>query len=255
VVGRLPQSIHQQLRCRNKSLFPNPMREVLMKICCVCAWVLFVLLLCFAAHSLLYAEVAPTGERIINLPNDQGKWYLSVVGISGNETYERLMGWFNTDHQLMDLRNQVRFCIVRSGTPIFNERYKDNIKGLPTIRLQEADGTVVYEVYGSNIPDTADALYVDISGKVCAYLRPILPWRRDMERRCPKPLPAPDPQPQPNPQPDPEPQPIDDGGPPEMVEPKSQQYPVVLFAIMCAVAGASAGFVIRWKKTYPKEGG
>jgi len=208
-------------------------------------------------NSVAYAEVAPTEERILNLPNDEGKWYISVVGNPGNATYERAMGWFNTDPQLKDLRDQVRFCVVHAGTPIFKERYESNIAGLPTIRVQEADGTVVYEVHGSNIPETADEFYISISEKVCAITRPLLPWRRKMEqRKCPSPNPVPPDDLVPPLDLDPPAQPLDGDGPPDIaVNPGPPKYLLVLLAIACVVVGAGAGVVVQWRKTYPKESG
>jgi hypothetical protein len=60
--------------------------------------------------------------------------------------------------------------------------------------------------------------------------RPVLPWRRDMERRCPGP--GPNPQPAPQPGPDPEPQPIDDGGAPN-VEPEPAVFGVDCGTLPC----------------------
>lgn len=154
-----------------------------------------------------------------NLPNDQGKWYVSVVGDTNETAYRRVLGWFDADASLKRLKNQVHFCPITTGTPIYRERYAPNVKGLPTVRVQKPDGVVVYEAAGNNLPMTAEGLYGAIGGAVNSAqgIRSILPWRRDMERRCPGPCPTPNPQPAP--QPDPEPQPIDDGGPPDLGQP------------------------------------
>lgn len=160
-------------------------------------------------------------ERVVNLPNDSGKWYISVVGNANDARYNEIVGWFSTNPNLKKLKDQVHFCQVTTDTAIYKERYAGNVKGLPTVRMQKADGRVVYEAAGKNIPMTAAGLNGALANGVYSAegIRPVLPWRREMERRCPGPGPCPTPQPQPQPQPDPEPQPIDDNGPPNIDEP------------------------------------
>ena len=94
-------------------------------------------------------------ERVVNLPNDSGKWYVSVVGNANDARYNEIVGWFDTNASLKKLKNQVHFCPVTSDTAIYKERYASNVKGLPTVRVQKPDGTVVYEAAGKNIPMTA----------------------------------------------------------------------------------------------------
>jgi len=188
-------------------------------------------------------------ERVVNLPNDQGKWYVSVVGNVNDATYLRVLGWFNTNASLKSLKNKVHFCQVTNDTAIYKERYAGNVKALPTVRVQKSDGTVVYEVSGKSIPMTASGLYGAMANgaDIAEGARPVLPWRRGMEKRCPGPCP----QPQPQPQPDPEPQPIDDGTAPS-VEPSGGMPVVELIGILlaCVIAGAAVGLVVQWKKTY-----
>ena len=72
-------------------------------------------------------------------------------------------------------------------------------------------------------------------------IRPVLPWRKDMERRCP--WSCPNPQPQPQPQPDPAPQPIDDNGPP-YIEPEPQaDLPPWGVAVICLWQGTAKYFL------------
>jgi len=182
-------------------------------------------------------------ERIVKLPNDQGKWYVSVVGDARDVIYQRLLAWFDTSASLKTLKAQVHFCPIAAGTAIYQERYKENVKGLPTVRVQKPGGEVIYEAAGKNLPMSAEGLYGAIADGVYTAqgIRPILPWRREMERRCPGPGPCP--QPEPQPQPDPEPQPIDDGGAP-VVEPQAGGLEWVL-ALLCVggfVGGLAAGY-------------
>ena len=126
------------------------------------------------------------------------------------------------------------------------------MKGLPTVRMQKADGTVVYEAAGKNLPMTAAGLNGALAGAVstASGIRPILPWRRDMERRCPGP--CPNPQPNPQPQPDPEPQPIDDGGTPN-VDPDAQAEPPLWALALLCVAGVLRRHCLRLRQEAVRE--
>jgi len=183
-------------------------------------------------------------ERVVSLPKDQGKWYVSVGGNATDPRYNEIVGWFDTNASLKKLKNQVHFCPVTSDTAIYQARYAGNVKGLPTVRMQQPDGTVVYEAAGKHIPMTAAGLNGALAGAVSEAqgLRPVLPWRREMERRCPGPYPTP----QPGPQPDPEPQPIDDGGIPVIDDPPVEgAAPWGLLPPLCVAAlavGIACGY-------------
>ena len=170
-------------------------------------------------------------ERVVSLPQDQAKWYVSVVGDANNARYNEILGWFDSNPSLTKLKNQVHFCPVATGTAIYKDRYSGNVTGLPAVRLQTPDGKVIYEAAGKSIPLTAAGLNGALANAVneAEGLRPALPWRREMERRC---QPKPQPEPQPQPQPDPEPQPLDNGGKPD-VEPEPM-LPPWLLAPLCA---------------------
>jgi hypothetical protein len=186
---------------------------------------------CFADTATVNGVLAE--ERVINLPNDQGKWYISVVGSANDTAYLRLLGWFDSNTSLKVLKSQVRFCPVTTGHPMYQERYASNVKGLPTVRVQKANGEVVYEAAGKNIPMTVEGLYGAIaSGVHSAQGIRCIPWRR-----CP--------QPSPGPQPDPDTQPIDDGEAP-IVEPQPESaLPPWVLAMLCVVGflgGLSVGY-------------
>jgi len=197
-------------------------------------------------------------ERVVNLPQDSAKWYVSVVGSANDARYNGVVGWFSTNTNLKKLKDQVHFCQVTSDTAIYKDRYAANVKGLPTVRVQKPDGVVVYEASGKNLPMTAEGLYGVIAGAVntAQGIRPILPWRRDMERRCPGPGPCPSPNPSPDPQPDPEPQPIDDGGPPILDDPPVESaIPWGLLPPLCLaglVVGVACGYGKQlYRKLHP----
>ena len=67
------------------------------------------LLLCVLCVLALFAAVVPcfadtvngvlAEERVVNLPNDQGKWYISVVGNANDARYNEVLGWFETQFE------------------------------------------------------------------------------------------------------------------------------------------------------------
>lgn len=225
------------------------MNRVLLSVC---------LLLAALAAVPAFADIATANgvlaqERVVNLPNDQGKWYISVVGNAGDAAYRRVLGWFEANASLKDLKNKVHFCPVTSDTAIYQARYASNVKGLPTVRVQQPDGTVVYEASGKNLPMTAEGLFGAIASAVntAQGIRPVLPWRREMDRRCPRP--GPSPTPNPPPQPDPEPQPIDDGGPPDLESPVESVLPVWWAMLLALAIGAVVGVSQKWHETYRQK--
>ena len=214
------------------------MKKLLLSLLCIAV-------LCCTATA--FAVDMPRGvvaeERIINLPNDQAKWYISVVGDKNDANYQRVLRWFTTNEKLNKVRDQVHFCPIITGTAVYNTRYASNVKKLPTVRMQKPDGTVVFEVSGTSIPMSAEGL----NGAMAESIRPLLPWRRNHTH------PQPAPEPCPVPDTDPEPQPIDDSNVPFFNEPASRGVPtfVCILAIVGSVlTGAVGGLVIQWKKTY-----
>ena len=92
-------------------------------------------------------------ERVVSLPQDQAKWYVSVVGDANNARYNEILGWFDSNPSLTKLKNQVHFCPVATGTAIYKDRYSGNVTGLPAVRLQTPDGKVIYEAAGKLMLD------------------------------------------------------------------------------------------------------
>jgi hypothetical protein len=191
-------------------------------------------------------------ERVINLPQDANKWHVSIVG--EGQAYDQLLSWFMNDN-LAKLKAQVHFHTVHSSTEIYKSRYAQSVKGLPTVRMQNAQGNVMYEAYGANIPMTAEGLYGAMadSVRVAQGWTPILPWRRNHTHPniCPTPQPQPDPVDPVEPL-DPEPAPIDNGGAPQLDGPITSQSPLPVWWMMllAIVAGAGVGVVQKWQATY-----
>lgn len=226
------------------------MRKFVLSLLCLCGL--------FALYAPCVASVCDTQEQVIVLPQDGGKWYISIVG-DNSTTHIRVLRWFRTHRPLFKLMRQVHYWEIQIDSDLYRTRYASNVKGLPTIRLQKPDGTVVYEAAGNKIPATPDKLNSKIRDAVMNYdlAHQALPWRRDMERRCSpnKPCPQPTPEPKPQPQPTPTPAP-DDGSAPQFDEepaPVSEGMPVAAIVgiiAACALLGAGAGLVVQWKRTY-----
>jgi len=222
------------------------------------------LLLTVLCVFMLLAAVAPcladtmngvlAEERVVNLPNDQGKWYISVVGNANDAGYQEILGWFESNTNLIKLRNQVHFCPVTTDTAVYTERYAPNVKALPTVRMQNAAGNVIYEASAKDIPLTAAGLNGALANAAgeAQRLRPLLPWRREMERRCPAPNPNPQPNPTPQPSPDPEPQPIDDSASPivDAVESLLAWYVVVPVCAGAVLLGLAIGYGRKLKEKW-----
>jgi len=199
------------------------------------------------------ADELQTQERVLTLPQDQAKWYISVVGDAHDVQYNEILGWFDSNSGLSNLKSQVKFCRVTTNTATYRERYAPNIKGVPTVRVQTSDGTVVYEASKKAIPKTAnslyEAIYVASSPKTCPDGGCPL-WTR----------PSPPVVPEPQPLPDPDPQPIDDGGSPVFVEPVTPEEPAstdeamawvwILAVSLSVCVGAGVGIASQWRKTY-----
>jgi hypothetical protein len=153
--------------------------------------------------------LAGAQERVIKLPEDGSKWYVSVVGVGEDARYQEVLGWFNTHEKLSALRSATHFCPITTKSPLYRERYAPNCKSLPTVRVQDSKGVVIYESAGRRIPMTAGGLYSAIAAASDGH--ELLPWRRRHSQPQPAPV-----NPAPAPNNDPAPEPIDDSGPPTL---------------------------------------
>lgn len=199
-------------------------------------------------------------ERVIDLPMDSQKWYISVIGNPNDMQYRSILRRFDRNKYLKNLKIQVHFWVVPTTSPAYKARYEKNTKILPTIRVQQSNGQVVWEAASRGIPVTAEGLYVAIKNsslKAMALLPwrrngTVLPWRDKMEKQCqPEPTPAP-----PEPFPvfvDLNPAPIDDGGPPEFEETGPARWLVVCLAVLSALAGGASALIVQARKSAASE--
>jgi hypothetical protein len=182
-----------------------------------------------AAFGVRYAQ-----EQVVQLPQDQGKWYLSIFGNEGESKYETLKNWFSTDPQLQGLRVQAHYNTYRADSAMFAERYAQSTS-IPCVRLQDAGGKIVFQATGDSIPMSPQALYNSVND-AC-------------RRRC-NPCP---PQPQPKP-PTPEPTPNPVKPSPQPTPPAMRDIPSAgLWSLMIGLGllvGGGAGLAMKVKEEF-----
>jgi hypothetical protein len=213
---------------------------------------------CFAVETTVEMKadaaygVMHTQERVIDLPQDGGNWYLSVYGDPDDPRYIQLKQWLYTNSVLVDFRKQTHYNGISSKHPRY-QRYAKTMPGLPCIRLQNSKGVVVSEFWDDNIPMTSEALVQGIKGD----MQDKASWGCLRKRRNPSPCPTPDTNPTPKPQPvptpidtppkfEPDPEPDKEVGP--APEPKPG-FPWGL-ALLSAVIGGIVGVVQGYQKEH-----
>ncbi len=195
------------------------------------------------------ANLASFEERVTKLPQDSGKPYLTVVTEPGNA----VPGWFN-EGNLKFLRNRAHFTVYASNTAIYKDRYAKFTPALPLVRLQTADGKVVYQASGANFPSSASAMEREIAQAMSeASIKSGFERRRGPCPLCPnKRSPCRPFQPEPETTPaDPDPQPLDPEVVPDTVDSApSSDLPPWWAAVLAGAVGAGAGVFSWWKKEY-----
>jgi hypothetical protein len=119
------------------------------------------------------------------------------VGDPQDARFKELCSWFESNNELLKLRNSTHYNIVTGDSAIFNDRYAPNTPALPMVRIQNEAGVVYSQLCEDEIPLSAEALSAKIADEINSgpktgcILRPILPWRRN--HNCPTPTPKPEP--------------------------------------------------------------
>jgi len=103
-----------------------------------------------------------TSERVIDLPQDQSRWYVTVIGDPANHQFQQVTEWFETHPELRKLAKATHFSMMSTRSAMYTGRCNQSEAfappSLPCIRIQNQAGEVVYQVSGSNIPLSAEAL-------------------------------------------------------------------------------------------------
>ncbi len=201
--------------------------------------------------------------RVITLPQDQGKWYVSLFGNKADPKYQKLQSWFKTHAGLKSLRSQVHFNEYSPDQLRF-KRYTLNMPALPFVRVQTEKGVVVSEFSAQQIPISPEALYSGIRVDLTDPTSGFLFRRRSPCRPGPQPGPKPDwrrPCPRPPVAPPVAPPVTPPVGPPILVDPIEpdpkpvSNNPTWWLSILSSLVGAGIGLAQGWKDVYAKENG
>jgi hypothetical protein len=204
-----------------------------------------------AEYGVRYAE-----ERVVRLPQDQGKFYLTILGNRNDARVVSLQQWFHSHPTLKSLKSQTHYNVITTDTVMFRDRYASSTQQVPCVRLQSPDGQVISEYAGAQLPLSADSLARGMANDFRSN------WPCPRPGPCPGPGPCPRPQPQPEPEPTPEPGPDpDDGGPPFIPGPSpspapfvgpgmTEDMPPVWLLVVLLCGGFVGGGIAWWKETY-----
>ena len=143
--------------------------------------------LCFASTALLaeeamYGSKMNTQERILQLPDDAGRWYVTILGDS-----DEITTWFDTHAGLKNLKAQAHFNVYPTTSLEYQQKYQR--PGKLCVRVQNHKGVIVSEFWDEYLPMTPDALYEGIRGDI----QDKTSWGCPLRRRQPTPTPEPAP--------------------------------------------------------------
>jgi hypothetical protein len=161
------------------------------------------------------------GSRVIDLPEDGNRWYLTVATDGRNEWAAT---WFDADPCLARLKTQTTFNHYTPSNQMFRWRESLQIGNMfPIVALQRADGGVVYKASGRDFPRSAAQLADELAQAIahCPNCHP-------------KPTPTPSPQPTPNVVPDMRP---NDQAP----QPDEEPSPLLIVVLGAAIGAAFKG--------------
>lgn len=142
------------------------------------------------------------GERVVDLPDDAGLWWLTFFHTSKNSVYtdansRRLAAMFASHDRLRSLAAQTKPQVIYSTDPQYQAKLRNLIggvhnRGLPAIVLQRPDGKVVFKRSAAAIPydpeQLADDIQADIDADAIArgFMLPVSrdcgPWRPRPDR-------------------------------------------------------------------------
>jgi hypothetical protein len=176
-------------------------------------------------------EANGTGEQVLILPQDQDKFYFTLIGDPNTLQFQRITDWFDSHAGLKSIKDRTHFNVIDTNSIMYRERYQHTTTGVPTVRLQAANGSVIYQSVGAQVPVTPDLLYFEVD-KEC-----LKRWNN-----CPI-CPKPQPKPQPKPEPGPEPLPA----------PPVSEFPPWWFMLLSFVAGSVGGVAAQYAKNYYAE--
>lgn len=120
----------------------------------------FLLVLLAIVTMVVGGALAGAGE-LPDLPQDSHAEYLTLVGTPGEARFESLKVAFEKHPGLKSVAERTHFTVLADTSTLYRTRYSSEFGRLPTVRLQEADGDVVFESSGRDLV-SADSLYAQL---------------------------------------------------------------------------------------------
>lgn len=173
-----------------------------------------------------------TEDRIIELPADSGIWHTLLFvhdGWQAHEDCRRLVAWFDTEPGLVSLKSQTKFWVYTESNPYYRQHFAGTLHALPAVRVQNAEGYLIYQASGRNIPRGPADLRRAIT--------------REVRAKCPGPYCFPDQRPAPDsvpPEPAPDVIPDSVAPAPEPEENAKEEDDNSIFTLLAALAGGGA---------------
>lgn len=116
-----------------------------------------------------------TTSRVVDLPQDQSRWYVTVIGDTSNPQFNQITSWFNTHPELRKLASNTHYSVMDTNSAMYRGRREQSAQyappSLPCIRIQDQSGQVVYQVSGRNIPLSPEALVNSMQATCFGCLR------------------------------------------------------------------------------------
>ncbi len=102
--------------------------------------------------STVKTEARKANKQVLNLPQDEGKLYLTLYGDPNDEHYVNLKKWFNENAELRSIRTQCHFSAIDNDSKLFKDRYADEVDTFPCIRFVTPGGVELLRIDGNYIP-------------------------------------------------------------------------------------------------------
>lgn len=196
-----------------------------------------------AAYGVRYVQ-----ERVVDLPQDDYKPYLTVFGKSTDPRYQELVKSFEQNPTLKAIKDQTHFNAISTDGVMFSRYAHENPAAL-AVKFQAVNDdketyTTIVHLVGDQIPMSADALAKALnrearSAECFRRQRQIIINNENNNNLA-------------SPEVDPEPQPLSPSKPPVKPAKEVPHWPGVVLAIAGFCVGGVLGLRKWWAQTYPK---
>lgn len=128
---------------------------------------LSVLLVCLCLTSVAVAQepwrVDAAGgtyykHQVIELPQDHNKCYCTLMGDTNDPAFRQLVSWFDTTPELAQLKSKTHFHVMDTNSVMYKKRYAQSTGQTPCVRIQQPDGTVIFQCSDKSLPLSGESL-------------------------------------------------------------------------------------------------